>query len=383
MHSSGQRRAGPWLHALTVGAVVASFVASLVASLVAPAGVDGLSRWTGGIDLYRPGVYTAQKTLLWCTAADTQIIRNIVDRQADHTRASQSRYFSWMRLHNRYAIPVTDGVDPAGWTAGLRHYVDDRYRLVQSTSFSAALRAAVTSLRRTNLPVGLLVAHGDHAWVMTGFTATRDPAVTSSFTVTSVRVVGPLYGIQSLNGYDMAPGTKLTPDQLRRFWTAWHYSRIRMAWEGRILAIEGNATPAAGASAAPSASAAGSTSGSVSASPSVPASSTVSGSPSLSGTPSLSANPSAAQPASAAGPGPASQALTISRAASPGTSPPAMPGSAVAPRSPASSPVPPTGLIAGVVAVIAVVVVIAVRFRSIAAAVSTRARRPTRRQRSG
>ena len=35
--------------------------------------------------------------------------------------------------------------------------------------------------------------------------------MTASFTVTSVRVVGPLYGLQSRNGYDMPPDTRLTP----------------------------------------------------------------------------------------------------------------------------------------------------------------------------
>src|SRR5438128_12194040 len=101
-----------------------------------------------------------------------------------------------MRAHNRYPIPAADGVDPGGWASGLDHYVDGRYRVVASTSFASALRSAVTNLRRTNLPVGLAVAHGNHAWVLTGFTATADPAKTSSFTVTSVRVTGPLWGLQ-------------------------------------------------------------------------------------------------------------------------------------------------------------------------------------------
>jgi hypothetical protein len=87
--------------------------------------------------------------------------------------------------------------------------------------------------------VGLLVARGGHAWVLHGFTATADPAVTSNFTVTSVRVTGPLWGLQSRSfGYDMRPNTRLTRSQLRRFWTPWHYSGIRMIWEGRYVAIQ-------------------------------------------------------------------------------------------------------------------------------------------------
>ncbi len=221
--------------------LVASLVAASFAGPASPldATSSGPSRWTGGVDLYRSGVFTTQKTWLWCTAADIQIIRNIVNHQADHSRSSQQRYFDYMRAHDRYAIPVTDGVDPAGWTAGLRHFVDGRYRLYASPSFDSALRAAVTNLRETNLPVGITVQHGNHAWVLTGFTATADPAITTHFTVTSVRVVGPLWGLQSRTyGYDMRPDTKLTPGQLKGFFTPWHYARVRMAWEGRWVSVQ-------------------------------------------------------------------------------------------------------------------------------------------------
>jgi len=217
-----------------------ALAALLVAALAGfPATSAAASRWTGGIDLYRSGVFTTQKSWLWCTPASIQIVRNIVRHEADHSAASQSRYFDYMRAHDRYRIPVRDGTDPAGWTAGFRQYVDSRYRLVASTSFDSALRSAVTNLRKTNLPVGITVEHGNHAWVLTGFTATADPAATSRFTVTSVRVVGPLYGLQSRSyGYDMRPDTKLTPRQLRGFFTPWHYTSVPMAWENRWVSIQ-------------------------------------------------------------------------------------------------------------------------------------------------
>ncbi len=244
-----RRRWHPRLALLAV--LVASTLSVLPTAPTAPA-ADALSRWTGGMDLYRRGVFSTQQSWLWCTAADVQIMRNIVHRQADHSRSSQSRYFSYMRAHDRYSIPIRDGTEPSGWTAGLRRYVDSRYRLVASTSFDAALRSAVTNLRKTNLPVGLLVAHGNHAWVLTGFTATADPAKTSRFTVTSVRVVGPLWGLQSRSyGYDMAPDRKLTPRQLRGFFTPWHYARVRMAWEGRWVSIQGIPGRTSTAAAAP------------------------------------------------------------------------------------------------------------------------------------
>lgn len=197
-----------------------------------------LSAWTGGVNLYQRGVFTTQKSWLWCTAAGIQIVRNIVRDEEDHSTTSQRRYFNWMRGQNRYTLPLSAGVDPQGWTAGFQQYIDDRYRLVSSTTFDNALRSAVKRLRQTNLPVGLAVAHGNHGWIMTGFTATADPAVTASFKVTSVRIVGPLYGLQSRNGYDMAPNTKLTPTQLKRYFTRWWYEPKRMIWDNRFVSIQ-------------------------------------------------------------------------------------------------------------------------------------------------
>jgi hypothetical protein len=197
-----------------------------------------LPAWDGSIDLYRDGVFTTQKDWLWCTAAGVQIVRNIVERDDDHSTSGQRRYFEWMRSKNHYELPVSAGVDPQGWTAGLRHFVDDRYRLVASRSFRAGLRSAVQNLRRTGLPVALTVANGGHGWILTGFAATADPLLTDEFEVTSVRVVGPLFGRQSRNGYDMAPDKKLSTDQLRRFFTGWRYEPMPMQWDGRFVSIQ-------------------------------------------------------------------------------------------------------------------------------------------------
>jgi len=215
------------------------------ALLLAPAAPGALAsdaplpRWTGGIDLYRAGTFSTQKTWYWCTAADVQIMRNIARGTSNQSRSQQRRFFRYMRAHDRYPIPLRDGVDPAGWAAGLRRFVDPRYRLVASSSFRSALRSAVRSLRRTNLPVAMAVAHGNHAWVLTGFSATADPAFTNAFAITSVRVVGPLWGRQNRRyGYDMRPDKRLTRAQLRHFFTPWHYPSIRMAWEGEWVSVQ-------------------------------------------------------------------------------------------------------------------------------------------------
>jgi hypothetical protein len=232
------------LERLFVGIAIVMFIAGLgAAAQPAPANAV-LPAWTGGVNLYRTGVFTTQATMRWCTAADIQIIHNIVYHGQDHSSTAQSRYYTYERAHDTYNIPPKDGVDPGGWAAGLRHFVDARYRVVANATFASALHSAVRNLRLTNRPVGLLVAHGDHAWVLTGFTATADPAKTNAFTVTSVRVTGPLWGRQdSSYGYDMRPNTRLTPAQLQHFLSPWHYAPIHMRWEGDYVTIQ----PIAGA----------------------------------------------------------------------------------------------------------------------------------------
>ena len=76
-----------------------------------PADAAALPTWTGGVNLYRNGTFTSQKSWLWCTAAGVQIVHNIVDRKTDHTTAGQRRYFDWMRTRNRYDLPLSAGVD--------------------------------------------------------------------------------------------------------------------------------------------------------------------------------------------------------------------------------------------------------------------------------
>src|SRR5690349_24582582 len=115
--------------ALTTGLVALLAVAIIGSAGSVAAAEPSLSRWSGGLDLYRTGTFTTQRSWLWCTAADVQIARNIVRHERDHSTTNQRRYFEWMRRHNRYALPLSAGVDATGWAAGMRHFVDGRYRL--------------------------------------------------------------------------------------------------------------------------------------------------------------------------------------------------------------------------------------------------------------
>jgi hypothetical protein len=222
----------------TAPAEAASFVWPATSSVHGEPPASLLPAWDGSIDLYRDGVFATQQSWLWCTAAGVQIVSNIVDREEDHSTSGQRRYFEWMRTKNHYDLPLSAGVDPQGWMAGLRHFVDDRYRLVASRSFRSGLRSAVANLRRTGLPVALTVSKGNHGWILTGFEATADPLLSDDFEVISVRVVGPLFGLQSKGGYDMHPDTKLSTAQLRDFFTPWRYAPMAMKWDGRFVSIQ-------------------------------------------------------------------------------------------------------------------------------------------------
>jgi hypothetical protein len=186
-----------------------------------------------------------QATWTWCTAASVQIIRNILFAGADHSGAQQQQFFDFMRASNRYQRPGHRGVDPQGFLAGLRHFVDPRYALVASPTFDAAVRSAVTRLRLTGKPVALIVAAGRHAWVLTGFTATADPARTTDFQVVSMRVVGPLYGRQSINGYDSPPDTSLSYAALRQFLLPYRFRFAVTPWTGRFLTFQSMPIPGA------------------------------------------------------------------------------------------------------------------------------------------
>jgi hypothetical protein len=228
---------------LTAAAVVVSIVSGPGAGV--GAGATGAGAVSAGapsstfrIDLYGPGVYTMQATWSWCTAAVVQIMRNVTHGETDHSAGHQSAYFSYMHAHNRYTFAAREGNDPQGFLAGLRRYVSPRYQLVASTTFDNAIRSAARRMGATHLPVALIVDHGRHAWVLAGFTATADPSGAANFRVLSVRIVGPLYGRQSKNGYDPPPNTSLSLTALRRYFTGYAFKFGPTPWDNRFVSFQ-------------------------------------------------------------------------------------------------------------------------------------------------
>ncbi len=210
-----------------------------------PAFVSGKLRvvtpWTGTEDLYRSGVFSTQATMTWCVAASVQMMLNIIRDQKDHSRDNQQRYIRYGRLHDLYAPSVpAKGTDPQGWTAALNHFGGSSgYHSVTSNWFRWAVRSAAKRLRETGKPIGLVVAHSNHAWVMTGFDATADPATTTAFEITAIYIMGPLYPKQQKNGYDQPPDKRISVGTLRAFLTPYRDIRgPKNPWEGSFVTIQ-------------------------------------------------------------------------------------------------------------------------------------------------
>ncbi len=193
-----------------------------------------LPAWTGTLDLYRPEAFASQANNTLCVAAATQMMLNLTLGTSDTSGSAQQAYIAYAQAND--AGTYTQGSDPAGWVAALNRYGGGGYSMALYSDRTTALNAAATRIRLTNKPVGLLVWAGRHAWVMSGFSATADPATTAAFSVTAVFVEGPLYP-RPLNpwGYDLPPDTQLSPAQLAQYFTK--YSDGHNTWNGRYILI--------------------------------------------------------------------------------------------------------------------------------------------------
>jgi hypothetical protein len=192
------------------------------------------------IDLYRGGAFTSELTAIWCLPAAMQTSANIMDihagRKPDRTRARQRQLFDLARS----LAPSRDGAaEPEGWAAGLTKLGYGKYKVSVQPSIKTAIQVAAKALRTTGRPVGLMVWRGVHSWVMSGFTATADPAHTSQFTVTAVYIEDVWYPrISSIWGRSRPPDSLVPVKRLPEDFLPW-----RLPWahypgkDGRFVIV--------------------------------------------------------------------------------------------------------------------------------------------------
>jgi hypothetical protein len=171
------------------------------------------------MDLYHQGDYVGELTKVWCLPAAMQTSMNIMAPGADVTRKTQARIFALARS----LAPAPDGAaEPEGWAEGLTKLGYGNYRVTQQASIKAAIHLAARQVRLTNRPAGLLVWRGAHSWVMSGFTATADPARTDSFVVTAVRIEDVWYPrFSTIWGYSRPPDALVPVSALAADYLPW------------------------------------------------------------------------------------------------------------------------------------------------------------------
>jgi len=180
----------------TIGLLIAIQVT--LASLVAPGRgpLPVLAADLGyAVDLAAKGDFVAQKNLVQCVGASMQMMLNIIGPTADRTAGTQLRLQKLARSMSGPTRPGFErhGASVRGWMSGLNQLDAGPYRLVGADTLAEAMQTAALAIRLTGKPVGLLVWHGRHAWVMSGFKATADPLRDATFDVTAALVLDPLY----------------------------------------------------------------------------------------------------------------------------------------------------------------------------------------------
>ncbi len=183
-----------------------------------------------GLDLYRRGDFVAQTNLVQCVGASIQMMMNMVAPTNDRSASTQRRVFKLAKAYSDRVSPRPGrkGASVRGWAMALDELGYGPYRVMGYDTLPAAIHAAARAIRVTGRPVGLLMWHGRHAWVMSGFRASADPLATDTFTVMRVTVLDPLYPRASPTwGASPAPGTELSLAALGR-----DFVRRGLGWDG-------------------------------------------------------------------------------------------------------------------------------------------------------
>ncbi|HSH21363.1 MAG TPA: hypothetical protein VK992_01940 [Candidatus Caenarcaniphilales bacterium] len=212
-------------------------LAAMLALAVATPDTTAAHAWDGRYSVYRSGSFSGQVNNYTCVGASVQMMLNVIHQRSDQWASNQKMYWRYAQRHSRY--PVTDnGADPKGWALALRHWNGGYYTVAKAASVQASLRTAARRMRLTGKPVGLLVHRGGHAWVMTGFAATADPARTNDYRVTAVQAMGPLWPSGTINGspYDPGPKTWIRTRDLKQKFTPYRQP-YSAAWNGLLITV--------------------------------------------------------------------------------------------------------------------------------------------------
>ncbi len=192
------------------------------------------------LDLGRRTDYVGQTNLVQCVGASMQMMLNMMSTRDDRTAATQLRL---QRLAREWSGPsrngrIRQGASVRGWARGLTLEGGGPYQVVGKDTVQEALLTAARAMRTTGRPVGLLVWRGRHAWVMSGFRATRDPLLPGA-RVTAAIVEDPLhpYGDSTTWGRSPRPGEALSIGELSTQFVRRRQSTLTPALSGKFVIV--------------------------------------------------------------------------------------------------------------------------------------------------
>lgn len=219
--------------------LVALLLAGGLALTVVPTAVAAPSK-AYHLDLGRRADYVAQTNLVQCVGASMQMMLNMMNPRNDRSAATQLRL---QKLARAWSGPsrngrIRQGASVRGWALGLTMMGGGPYRVVGADSIQDALLLAARAMRTTGRPVGLLVWRGRHAWVMSGFKASKDPLVRGS-KVTAAIVEDPLhpYGGSSTWGRSPRPGEALSVSALGQQFVRRRQSSLNPMLSGKWVIV--------------------------------------------------------------------------------------------------------------------------------------------------
>jgi hypothetical protein len=193
------------------------------------------------VNLYRKGDFAHQATKDLCVAGSTLTMMNIIgDGPPVRSDPKQHRlYERGRRLSPRKDKQGAIGVDLIGWAELLNTGGYGPYVVASAKTRRAAVQKAARALRTTGRPVGLVTWRGAHSWVMSGFTATADPAYTKDYTVKKVHIQDTWYPyVSTIWGASRPPNSLVSVAALAEDFLP--YARPGASWpkrDGKFMLI--------------------------------------------------------------------------------------------------------------------------------------------------
>jgi hypothetical protein len=171
----------------------------------------------------------------WCVPAAMQTSMNIMSVVPDATRDTQAKL---QDLAFSLGGGYYGGADPNGWAKELASLGYGNYQVGAKPKMADALHVVVKQIRLTGRPAGLLVWKGWHSWVVSGFTATADPAQTDTFTIISVRIEDVWYPrVSKLWPKSRPPDANVPVGALGTDYVPWHQAKIYSGREGNYVYV--------------------------------------------------------------------------------------------------------------------------------------------------